>query len=52
MNQSNLKESEPLLSLDLVHASAIVFFIVSSPSWYIFFIMFMIEAFGSLKSYF
>ena len=52
LNQSNLNESDPFLSLDLVHASAMVFFIVSSPSSYIFFIMFMIEALGSATSSF
>lgn len=42
----------PFLSLALVHASAIVRFMLSSPSSYIFFIMPMMLALGSFSSYF
>lgn len=46
--------SPPFLSWAFVQASAMVLFILSSPSSYIFFIMFMMESLGleSLLSFF
>ena len=55
LRKSNLSEKsgpslDPFLSLALVHASAMDRFILSSPSSYIFFIIFMSPALGSLSS--